>query len=268
MAASVRHPAHDRAARFAPSALRSFVMDEVRLEGGRQTAGVVRVGDTVRRPPHRNSRFVRAVLRHLEAVGFTGAPRLLGVDEAGREILSFIDGEVHVAAPGEPEPLLSDAQLASAAGLIRRFHDATAGSALAGGEEVVCHGDLGPHNTVFAGDEAVGLVDWDEDVAPGPRLVDLGHAVWCFADVGESGGPVEEQGRRIHLMCGAYGWDDPGAVVDEIAEMLERARDRHARAGRDRAVRVFEELMGWMAEHREQLRAACVARQGPYQPDP
>jgi hypothetical protein len=111
-------------------------MDEQRLEGGRQTAGVVRAGDTVRRPLHRNSQFVQSVLRHLEAVGFTGAPRVLGVDGAGREVLSFIEGEVHLAAPDAPEPRLSDPQLASAARLIRRFHDATADSPLAGGQEV------------------------------------------------------------------------------------------------------------------------------------
>jgi hypothetical protein len=233
-------------------------MDEQRLEGGRQTAGLVRVGDTVRRPPHRKSAFVRAVLRHLEAAGFTGSPRVLGVDEAGREILSFVDGEVHVAPPGEPEPRLSDAQLESAARLIRRFHDATAGSELAGGEEVVCHGDLGPHNTVFVGDEAVGLIDWDEGIGPGRRLVDLAHAIWCFVDVGEAGGPVAEQGRGIRLMCDAYGWDDPSPVVDQIAAMLRRARDRHAKAGRVRAVAVFEGLIGWMGDHSEALRAAVV----------
>jgi hypothetical protein len=135
------------------------VMDEQRLEGGRQAEDVVRVGNTARRRPHRNSEFVRTIMRHLEAVGFTGAARVVGVDDAGREVLSFIEGDVHVAAPGAPEPRLSDAQLASAARLTRRFHDATAGSELAGGVEVVCHGDLGPHNRVFAGDEAVGLVD-------------------------------------------------------------------------------------------------------------
>jgi len=32
-----------------------------------------------------------ARLRHLEAVGFTGAPRFLGIDAAGREVLSYIE---------------------------------------------------------------------------------------------------------------------------------------------------------------------------------
>ena len=141
--------------------------------------------------------------------------------------------------------------LASAARLIRRFHDATAGSVLAGPEEVICHGDLGPHNTVFVGDEAVGLVDWDEGVVPGARRADLAHAIWCFVDVGESGGPVEEQGRRIRLMCDVYGCDDPGAIVDEIAALLRRARDMHVSAGRQRAAAIFEELMRWMGDHDE-----------------
>ena len=67
---------------------------------------------------------------------------MLGIDEQGREILTFIEGHV-------PPDLAtwSDEQLVRAAELIRRFHDATAGSALAGGEEVVCHNDLSPCNT-------------------------------------------------------------------------------------------------------------------------
>jgi len=75
----------------------------VALDGGRQTTGIVRIGDTVRRPLHRNSEFVHALLRHLEAVGFDGAPRLLGIDEHGREILSFIEGVAHA----EPVVVLS-----------------------------------------------------------------------------------------------------------------------------------------------------------------
>ena len=55
---------------------------------------VKRIGDTVRRPVQRWSPAVHSLLRHLEAVGFSGAPRFLGIDELGREILSFVSGEV------------------------------------------------------------------------------------------------------------------------------------------------------------------------------
>jgi hypothetical protein len=130
---------------------------EVVLTGGFGTPGVVRVGDTVRRPTGENTPFAHALLHHLEDVGFMGAPRLLGIDERGREILTFSEGEV-VEELFEP---LSEARLVSAGRLIRMFHDATIGFSLAGPAEVVCHGELGPHNTVFVGDEAIALIDWD-----------------------------------------------------------------------------------------------------------
>jgi hypothetical protein len=72
---------------------------EQALHGGRQTVGIVRVGDTVRRPRHARSDFVHAVLRRLEAAGLDGAPRLLGIDEHGREVLTYLDGETLDSSP-------------------------------------------------------------------------------------------------------------------------------------------------------------------------
>jgi hypothetical protein len=67
--------------------------EEIPLAGGVDNLGsVVRVGDTVRRPQRPTSAATHALLRHLESVGFEGAPRLLGVDEQGREVLSYIEG--------------------------------------------------------------------------------------------------------------------------------------------------------------------------------
>lgn len=225
-------------------------LTEQALDGGCQTVGVVRVGDSVRRPLHARSEYVHAVLEHLAAAGFDGAPRLLGIDEQGREVLSFLAGETLVRSPFG----LSDARVQSAARLVRRFHDATAGTPLAGDEEIVCHGDLGPHNIVFAGERAVGIIDWDEDVGPGPRLVDFADAVWSCADVCEPAVAVSEQARKVRLMCHAYGWPDAVAVIDEIAARFRRARDEHARAGRTKAVAVFETMMAWMAANDAALK--------------
>jgi hypothetical protein len=52
----------------------------VPLAGGRATPGVVRVGDTVRRPLKPDSERVHALLALLERHGFDGAPRFLGID--------------------------------------------------------------------------------------------------------------------------------------------------------------------------------------------
>ena len=152
-----------------------------------------------------------------------------GYDERGREVLEFVEGEV----PAGPPYALSDARLLSAARLIRRFHDATVSSPLCRGQEVVCHGDLGAHNTVFRGEQAVALIDWDAGLAPGRRTVDFAHAVWCFADLTEDAVPVAEQARRTRLMCAAYPGMTPRLVVDELTARFHRARPaRGCRAGR------------------------------------
>jgi Phosphotransferase enzyme family len=218
---------------------------------GVQSVGVVRVGDTVRRPPGPNAEFVRALLRLLEERGFEGAPRLLGSDEQGRDVLTFVEGRV---PPGDGAGL-SDAEIASAARLIRDFHDATAGTALAAGEAVVLHTDLGPHNTVFRGGGAVALIDWD-DARPGPRLLDLGHATWCFAEIGPDGGPVEGQAARARSFCAAYGWDDVPAVIAEIERYHRSAQARHEAAGRARAAQIFADEVSWIAEHGPRITAS------------
>lgn len=58
------------------------------LQGGNVGIGVVRVGGTVRRPACAWSASVDALLLHLEASGYEGAPRPLGYDEQGRQVLS------------------------------------------------------------------------------------------------------------------------------------------------------------------------------------
>src|SRR5258708_11575630 len=83
------------------------------LRGGFVTE-VVRVGDTVRRRPGRNPGFVRRLLESLKRAGWDGAPRFRGVDEQGREILSFLPGHVPWQ-PAEQMRARSDDNLAVAA---------------------------------------------------------------------------------------------------------------------------------------------------------
>ena len=67
---------------------------EIPLSGGNMSTGVVRAGDTVRRPAGPWTPAVHALLTHLHEAGFRGAPRPLGVDDRGREILTFVPGTV------------------------------------------------------------------------------------------------------------------------------------------------------------------------------
>jgi hypothetical protein len=95
------------------------------LTGDGVTQGIVRIGDTVRRPLRPFSLTVQAYLAHLRDGGFTGAPLPFGVDEQGREVLSFVPGEV----PRNPLPAQTagDEVLVALARLIRALHEASAG---------------------------------------------------------------------------------------------------------------------------------------------
>ena len=222
--------------------------EEVPLSGG-TTEGVVRVGNTVRRPRTARSTRVESLLVHLERVGADVAPRFLGTDERGRQVLEFVEGD----SPTGPPFDLSDAAMASAMRLVRRFHDATAGTEWAEGSEVACHGDLGPHNTVFRGAEAVRLVDWDDDVTGGRRAVDVADAAWGFADLTSDTVPVAEQARRLSVCCQAYGDVTPGVVVVELLAQFGRARRNHLAAGRDRPRAVFDQLIAWTERNAQVL---------------
>ncbi|MEU4158586.1 hypothetical protein [Actinoplanes sp. NPDC026670] len=124
---------------------------EEALAGG-FVAGAVRVDGTVRKQPPRDPGFVHELLLFFERSGWRGAPRFLGGDDRGRDVLEFLDGTV----PWERAP---DFGLAAVGRLIREFHDLTAGTALAGDQEVVCHHDLSPKNTVYRGAEPVAFID-------------------------------------------------------------------------------------------------------------
>lgn len=158
------------------------------------------------------------LLAHLENAGFDAAPRFLGLDETGREVLTFIEGDV----PSDCRSIVwSDDQLQAAAALLERFHDATTGSDLAAGNEVVCHNDFGPWNLVWRDRLPVAVIDFD-NAAPGLRRDDLGYTIWKHLNIGLIVLPPGEQGRRLRLMTTAYGLPADGDVLAAI----ERAQDR------------------------------------------
>jgi hypothetical protein len=225
---------------------------EIPLLGGQLTPGIVRVGNTVRRPLKGNAAFVHDLLVFLEDQGFSFAPRFLGMDEQGREILSYLEGEIWL----ESGSGLSDERLVQTTKAIRRYHDATAGSSLAQGHEIVAHHELGPHNTIFQDRHLVGFIDWD-DAAPGTRLRDLANAVYNYVDVSHwSNQEASEQARRLLLMCAAYGWDDPIALVNNFEADVQQALRNHEQAGRTGAIKVFAEEVNWMRQRAQELRLA------------
>jgi hypothetical protein len=106
----------------------------------------------------------------------------------------------------------------------------------------------------------MGIIDWDANVGPGLRLVDLGHAVWCCADVAERAVPVSERARKIRRMYDLYSWADVCLVIDEIGDRFRGARDDHARAGRAPGAAIFEKKVRWIERNAEALIQPATRR--------
>jgi hypothetical protein len=171
---------------------------ETPLPTGYMTAGIVRVGDTVRRPSSLSSPFVAQLLAHLGDRGCAWAPRYLGQDLLGRDILTYLPG----TTPGWSR--FTDDQLRAAAAIVRQLHDLTRGSRLAP-VSVVCHNDAAPNNFVFSEGMPVALIDFDL-ARPGEPLEDLAYMAWgwCISSKPERG-PVAAQAQQVRLLADSYG---------------------------------------------------------------
>ena len=69
-------------------------LTDVPLVGGRTNPEVVQRGNRVHRSRHINSEFVRLLLTHFQRVGFHAVPRSFGMDELGRDVFEFVEGDV------------------------------------------------------------------------------------------------------------------------------------------------------------------------------
>jgi hypothetical protein len=213
------------------------------LSGGSMNE-VVRVGDTVRRVAGPWTPTVHRLLAHVRARGVVGVPEPRGIDEAGRECLEFLPGEV----PSYPMSwwVWRDDLLVAAVRWLRRFHDATTDLLHQGGpwrlpdhppNEVICHNDLAPYNMVFDADRRlVGVIDFDT-CSPGSRVWDVAYFAYRMVPFHAPGTPqspptdAATRRARLELLCHVYGAPIlPGevmaAMTPRIAELLAFTADR------------------------------------------
>jgi len=192
---------------------------EIPLKGGGRT-DVSRIGNVVHRKTGPWASTVHSLLKHLEDVGFPGAPRVVnsGFDNQGREILTYIEGEfVHPGPwPERAMPILG--------GLLRELHWTAKsfpipenaiwrqwyGRSLGGSNKVIGHCDMGPWNIVSRDKLPVAMIDWEVS-GPIDPIYELAQTCWLNAqlyddDVAELVGlsSLKERAHHVRLILDGY----------------------------------------------------------------
>jgi thiamine kinase-like enzyme len=217
---------------------------EQQLAGGIANLGkVVRIGDTVRRPTSAHTQAIFALLQHLHDAGFDHVQRPLGIDDQGREVLTYIQGDVPI--PPFPAWSMSDAALTSVVRLQRRFHEAVSGLDVAShtwndeladpnGGALITHNDICPENVVFRDGEAVAFLDWDF-AAPGRPSWDVVAVMSMWGPLHDPSDPQPgmeglDAFARARVIADAYEMDDgqraeiPSILMDRLSISLVEKR--------------------------------------------
>lgn len=193
---------------------------DIPLTGGGRTA-VIRRGDVVHRETGPWAPAVHALLRHLEAVGFPAAPRVVGsgFDEHGRETLSFLPGASLHPGPWPEEALFTLGRL------LADLHRATQsfvppenaawrdwfGRSLGAGPRVIGHCDLGQWNILAQHGQPTGFIDF-EQAGPVDPLVELAQLCWLNAHLFDDDlaerltlPPLAVRAKYLRLITDGYG---------------------------------------------------------------
>lgn len=211
-------------------------MEEEKLNYG-SVSSPVKIGNTVHRQAGTWTPTIHALLQFLNQNGFAFAPRAIGMDGQGREILDFLPGKA--ATRPWPTVLLTSRGLMQAAKMLREYHDAVQDFTPPSDAEwrigkidkkkgqIIRHGDLGPWNTLWQGNTLTGLIDWDL-AEPGERVTDLAQMAYYFAPLrceegwqkaGFSERPDFKE--RLHILCAAYGDFKTDEVIAELLRWLD-----------------------------------------------
>ncbi|MFD6443991.1 aminoglycoside phosphotransferase family protein [Promicromonospora sp. NPDC060204] len=199
------------------------------LTGGRRSPSIERRSGEVLRARGAGAGDVARTLTALERLGYPYAPtplrpyapRYLGRASDGRDCLSYIEG-VTTTHPSER----AETSYARGGAMLRRLHEVTHGTALAGDGECLTHRDPGPFNTVFRDGEPVAFIDWDT-AGPGEALSDLAYLAWTWRIQAIGNVPVPDQARRLRQVRDGYGLERDvdllGAVLRQQSGIIERS---------------------------------------------
>lgn len=206
------------------------------LPGG--SGGVWRIrsadGETrVHRPTGPWTPAVHELLDYLREQGLSGIPEVLGLDDEGREVLSYLPGDTLDPAVDQ----ISDESLVAAARWLREYHDAvrdfepTSNTWRQGDQtldrasgQIICHNDPGLYNWVVIEGNFAGMIDWDR-AGPGLPTDDLAFLCWSGIPLLREI-PLAEAARRLALAADAYGGVTATELLDAVTHRMGLIAER------------------------------------------
>ena len=235
-------------------------MEEKEVLTGGRVGKIIKEGNCVVRPSNVWTKEVHKFLNYLLEHGFTEIPVPYGINEAGKEVVSFAEGVVY--NDELPDFILRDEILEAVAKRMVHYHEIGAAyvDKLSGNEawmlktqypiEVMCHGDIAPYNTTFVGTELGGMIDFDT-LHPGPRLWDIAYAVYRWVPFVSPENPdyhdgAEEQIRKLKVFADAYGLGEqerkklPEMMIARVESLMEFMREQATAGNEDMARNIAE----------------------------
>ncbi|WP_084075369.1 phosphotransferase [Demequina sp. NBRC 110052] len=173
---------------------------------------------------------LHALLMHLESVGFRGAPRSFGWDDAGRHLVEYVPG-IRADSGRAPDRALDPTRIGA---FLRDMHDALESfeppadaqwfaGLPAPGDDLIVHQDIAPSNIVIREDGSLVAIDWDA-AAPGTRLWDLAHAAHSFAPLYSADTDLADAAGRLRALIDGYRLDAAGR--EELLPLLAMRSER------------------------------------------
>lgn len=249
------------------------------LPGGSMNQ-VERIGDTVHRQV-KGSPTLHSYLLYLEKAGMNGVPRFLGLDEQGREILTYMPGKTQGNGLPFGHPcLMSEETIVGAASFLRKLHDVSVGFLSEALEkswvntdyphkdcDTICHNDAAVWNFVFIDENVAGLIDFDAACA-GERVWDLAWSVygtvhllpWVLGEDYMSSKHSALYKRRVKLYFDAYGMECPPdfmemvyrrikiGVCDDLIKGVVNGDETSIRLVRDGALAHYKKVAAFIKE--------------------
>ncbi len=209
---------------------------------------------------------------------------MLGIDEQGREVLTYLEGAT--VGDGQPWPawVWTDEILVSCGRWIHDYHLAVSGFredegarwrmnwGKQGKDDIICHFDIAPYNLVLMPDGVVGFIDWDV-AAPGSRLMELAKVANSFSPIhdvatrtalGYRSGQLNNAMmtrvvERTGLLLDAYQLADRRGFVDMMSAAALHSRQRIIRGAAEGDLPLKVLLDSGAADHLIEMRSLLTA---------